>query len=70
MIFDEDAKVELGDKVFFAGRLQVLMKTMELLGVQEVDMRYNAGKIWEKAIFHFSPEIDVLLMPVVKYGNE
>jgi hypothetical protein len=64
MIFDRHASVRLGDRTFASGYLQTIVKTMELLGIHKVVMKYNENRPAEQAIFNLNPQMDVLLMPI------
>jgi hypothetical protein len=66
MLLDEFTPVKLGDRIFASGYIQTIMKTMELLEVHAVTMRYNEHAEKEQVVFNFSPDVDVLLMPVYK----
>jgi uncharacterized protein (UPF0335 family) len=62
-LMGEFFSVKLAGKAFSVYYIQVIIKTMKLLGIQEIAMRYNENKPYRQAIFNFSQEVDVLLMP-------
>jgi hypothetical protein len=66
MLLDKFTPVKLGDRMFASGHIQTIMKTMELLEIHAVAMRYNEHAEKEQVVFNFSPDVDVLLMPVYK----
>jgi hypothetical protein len=65
MILDKLAPVRLVDRLFRAGYLQTIVKTMELLGIHKVVMKYNENRDAEQAIFNLNPQVDVVLMPTL-----
>ena len=66
MIPNPQEAILLGDKTFRAGYVSVLAKTMELMEIYSVVMKYNEKKPYEQAVFNFNINTDVLLMPYVR----
>jgi hypothetical protein len=64
MTLNKLAPVKLGGRTFSAGYIQTIVQTMELLGIHEIAMRYNEYNEMKQVIFNFSPDVDVILMPI------
>jgi uncharacterized protein (UPF0335 family) len=69
-LMGEFFSVKLAGKSFSVHYIRMIIKTMKLLGIREITMRYNENEPNRQAIFNFSPEVDVLLMPRLGYGNK
>ncbi|MDR1022887.1 MAG: hypothetical protein LBL94_06425 [Prevotellaceae bacterium] len=65
MITNESALVKLGNKTFTLRYIRVIAETMKLLGIATITMRYSESEPSRQAIFSFSPDVDVLLMPTL-----
>jgi hypothetical protein len=63
---DDKAEIQLGNKAFSAKYIKVIADTMKLLGVSQLTMRYSKSGVFKQAIFNLTPDVDVLLMPLLK----
>lgn len=65
MIPNMYAPIHIGDKTFKSQYVITLLKTMNLMGVSSVVMKYNEGEPYEQVVFNFNINTDVLIMPYV-----